>query len=208
MTIADLATAGGTTALAVATFFSTRSAMMAARSAERGLLEGLRPILVPSGWTDPVQKVHFLDGRWVAVRGGHAALEMSEDAAYLVLSLRNAGRGMAVLHGWDLPSDPVGEHRAPSQFHRLTRDIYVAPGEGGFCQAAVRDPDGPEFGYLRHCVTGGEPFWVDVLYGDVEGGQRVITRMGLSSSPVKESADTEWAMSAGRHWNIDRPDPR
>jgi hypothetical protein len=107
VTIADLATAGGTTALAVATFFSTRSAMMAARSAERGLLEGLRPILVPSGWTDPVQKVHFLDERWVAVRGGHAALEMGEDAAYLVLSLRNAGRGMAVLHGCNSTASPA-----------------------------------------------------------------------------------------------------
>jgi len=206
--IADLATAGGTAALAVATFFSTRSAMTASRSAERGLLEGLRPTLIPSGWVDPVQKVHFADGRWLAVRGAHAALELGEKAAYVLLSLRNVGRGLAVLHGWDLPSGALGEHRPVTEFHRLTRDIYIPPGEAGFCQVALRDPGSDEFRYLIEHIADSETIWIDVLYGDVEGGQRVITRMGLSKSPLKDSAETEWALSAARHWNIDRPSPR
>ena len=42
----------------------------------------------------------------------------------------------------------------------------------------------------------------------MEGGQRVITRLGLSRSPAKDGSEDEWAISAGRHWNLDRADPR
>ena len=209
-TAANLATAGGTALLAVATFSATRSANNAARSSERALLDGLRPIVVPSHWQDPVQKIRFIDGRWIPVPGGRAVLEVAAEAAYLVLSLRNVGRGLAVLHGWDLrfEVDPATEHHAADQFHRLTRDIYIAPGENGFCQVAVRDPDSDQFAGLTDRAADGQPFTLDVLYGDVEGGQRVITRMGLSRSPAHDSDDTEWAVSAARHWNLDRPDPR
>ena len=207
-TLANLGTAGGTALLAVATFSATRSANTAARNAERGLLDGLRPILVPTRWEDPVQKVRFVDGRWMAVRGGRAVLEATEDAIYLVVSLRNVGRGLAVLHGWDLLSDYSSPHREPTEYHRLTRDIYIAPGDGGFCQVALREPGTEQFLALAERAKDREPFSLDVLYGDVEGGQRVITRLGLSPSPVPDSPDNEWAISAGRHWNLDRPDPR
>lgn len=211
-TAANLATAGGTALLAVATFSSTRSANAAARSSERAVLDGLRPIVVPSHWEDPIQKVRFADGQWMKVRGGRAVLEVSDEAAYLVLSLRNVGRGLGVLHGWDLRFDvTVGstvDHRAPEQFHRLTRDIYLAPGDEGFCQVAVRDPGSEQFSALAERTKDGQPFVVDVLYGDVEGGQRVITRLGLSRSPAHDSEENEWAVSAARHWNLDRPDPR
>jgi hypothetical protein len=36
----------------------------------------------------------------------------------------------------------------------------------------------------------------------------MITRMGLSRSPAQDSKETEWAASAARHWNLDRPNPR
>jgi hypothetical protein len=207
-TVANLATAGGTALLAVATFSSTRSANAAARSAERGLLDGLRPILAPTRWQDPVQKVRFVDGQWMHVNGGRAVLEASEEAVYLVMSLRNVGRGLAVLHGWDLRFDTLEPHNAPEDFHRLTRDIYLAPGDGGFCQVALREPGTEQFRELTERSADGQAFTVDVLYGDVEGGQRVITRMGLSRSPAADSEEEEWAISAGRHWNLDRPDPR
>ena len=211
-TAANLATAGGTALLAGATFFSTRSANIAARSSERALLDGLRPTVVPSHWEDPVQKVRFVDGQWIAVRGGRAVLEVGDDAAYLVLSLRNVGRGLGVLHGWDLLFDvPLGTdagHRPPELFHRLTRDIYLAAGDDGFCQVAVRDTDSEQFRLLSERAASGEHFAVDVLYGDFEGGQRVITRLGLSRSPAHDSKENEWAISAARHWNLDRPDPR
>lgn len=207
-TLANVGTAAGTALLAVATFSSTRSANAAARNAERGLLHGLRPILAPTRWEDPVQKVRFIDGQWIAVRGGRGVLEASDDAVYLVASLRNVGRGLAVLHGWDLQFEFAAEHRAPEDFHRLTRDIYIAPGDSGFCQVALRDPGTTQFAALTERAKDKEPFIVDVLYGDAEGGQRVITRIGLSASPAQESEETEWAVSASRHWNLDRPDPR
>src|SRR6478736_10184715 len=90
---ADLGTAVGTTALAAATFASTRSANRSARLAERALLEGLRPILLPSNWSDPPQKVRFMEGKWMIARGGRAALEITDDTVYLVMSVRNAGAG-------------------------------------------------------------------------------------------------------------------
>jgi hypothetical protein len=36
-----------------------------------------------------------------------------------------------------------------------------------------------------------------------EGGQRVITRFSIIPR-----GDDAWLLSAGRHWNMDRPDPR
>jgi hypothetical protein len=47
-TIASLATAGGTLVLALATFSSVRSGQRSTQIAERALLIGLRPVLVPS----------------------------------------------------------------------------------------------------------------------------------------------------------------
>ncbi len=45
---------------------------------------------------------------------------------------------------------------------------------------------------------------VDLLYGDYEGGQRMISRFVLSP---RENDDT-WIAATSRHWNLDRPDPR
>jgi len=41
-----------------------------------------------------------------------------------------------------------------------------------------------------------------VLYGDWEGGQRVISLFAL------RHANDRWFTSTGRHFNVDRPDPR
>jgi hypothetical protein len=45
---------------------------------------------------------------------------------------------------------------------------------------------------------------IDLLYGDHEGGQRVVSRFSIT--PRKD--DENWLPSVVRHWNIDRPDPR
>lgn len=58
-TLASMGTAGGTLVLAIATFASVRSANRAARTAERALLAGLRPLLVTSRLQDPAQKIMF-----------------------------------------------------------------------------------------------------------------------------------------------------
>src|SRR4051794_41111390 len=79
---------------------AVRSANRAARVAERTLLAGLRPLLVTSRLEDPMQKIFFADQRYLRVEGGRAQLEVDEDAILMVISLRNAGAGVAVLDSW------------------------------------------------------------------------------------------------------------
>src|ERR1700736_294461 len=102
VSISPLAPAGGTLVLAIATFASVRSGNRVARLAERSLLAGLRPLLMPSKLDDSTQKVNFVDRHYVQVPGGSGAAEVTDNAVYLVLSLRNVGSGIAVLHGWSL----------------------------------------------------------------------------------------------------------
>jgi hypothetical protein len=212
--LADLGTAVGTSVLAAATFVATRSANRSARLAERALLEGLRPILLPSNFSDPVQKVRFQEGKWMLVHGGRAALEITPNVVYLIMSLRNAGSGVAILHGWHLPADPLSHHVEVAEFHRLTRDIYVSPNDPGFCQVAIRDPQSPDFAVAREGADA-DGFSVDVLYGDAEGTQRVISRFFISQAPWHTGEDEpasdegpEWILTVARHWNLDLPSPR
>ena len=204
-TAASLATAAGTLVLAVATFVSVRSANRAARVAERTLMAGIRPLLVPSRPQDPEQKIGFQDDRWIKVPGG--ATDVSDEAIYLVISLRNVGSGLGVLHGWRFHPERVlsgGDGHPPVEdFHRLGRDIYVPATEMGFWQGAFRDPADPDFAAARDAITGRRPMTVDLLYGDYEGGQRVISRFAVI--PVGED---RWLATVARHWNLDRPDPR
>src|SRR4051794_13863905 len=100
VTISSLGTAGGTLVLAAATFASVRSANRASRVAERSLLAGLRPLLVPSRLEDASQKVGFADGKWLHIPGSRGAAEATAEAVYLAISLRNVGSGIAALHGW------------------------------------------------------------------------------------------------------------
>jgi hypothetical protein len=206
VTISALATGGGTLVLAVATFGSVRSANRAARVAERSMLVSLRPLLVPSRLLDPPEKIHFVDGRWIVAPGGGAAAEAGEDAVYLGLALRNVGSGIALLHGWCFHAGRAhgdGSHPPLERFRRLTRDLYVPAGETGFWQGAFRDPATDEFGAARAAVEAREPMTIDLLYGDYEGGQRMISRFG-----VLPREDGTWTAAASRHWNIDRADPR
>src|SRR4030095_243019 len=75
VTISALATAAGTLVLAMATFASVRSANRAARVAERSLLAGLRPLLMPSRLEDTPQKVNFVDGKELVAPGGGAVAD-------------------------------------------------------------------------------------------------------------------------------------
>jgi hypothetical protein len=206
VTISSLATAGGTLVLALATFASVRSANRAARVAERSLLLGLRPLLLPSKLDDPPQKIGFADEKWVVAEGGRAVAEAGDDAIYLAISVRNAGSGIAVLHGWSFyPARQPGDspHRPPEEFTRLTRDLYVPVGDVGFWQGAFRDPATPEFAAARAGIEARSMLTVDLLYGDNEGGQRVISRFALQPRD-----DGGWIATIGRHWNVDQADPR
>jgi hypothetical protein len=205
-TVSALATAGGTLVLAAATFASVRSANRAARVTERALLAGIRPVLVPSRPQDPPEKVGFMDDHWIKVDGGRAVVEVTGAAIYLAMALRNVGSGLAVLDRWDLFTErPTADrsHREPEAFRRLTRDLYVPPGDRGFWQGALRDRDDPFFAAVRDAVSESRTITVDLLYDDHEGGQRTISRFSLIPRD-----DGQWVTSVSRHWNLDRADPR
>jgi hypothetical protein len=206
-TIASIATAGGTLILAVATFSSTRSANHAARVAERSLLVGLRPVLMPSRETDPPERVGFGDEVSFTLSGGRAVAQEVDGRMYLAMSLRNVGAGLGVLHGWAVqPGRPAMSQRAQlDDFRRQQRDLYIAAGDSGFWQGAVRDPDDPVYAGLRQALAERAALTVDVLYGDHEGGQRTITRFGLI--PREDPAEGHDFLVA-RHWHLDSPEPR
>jgi hypothetical protein len=206
LTVSSLATAGATLVLAFATFGSVRSANRAARAAERSLLAGLRPVLMPSRVDDVPQKVGFADNRWYMIEGAGAVAEVTDEAIYLAASIRNMGSGIAVLHGWYLIPDPqLGtiDHAPLEDFHRLTRDLYIASGEPGFWQGVFRDPTTDEFAEARTAILDRQRLGVQILYGDHEGGQRTISWFSLNPRE-----DGKWLASVARHWSIDRPDPR
>src|SRR3954462_11368914 len=124
VTISALATAGGTLVLAGGTFASVRSARESSRVTERALLARIRPVLVPSRMSDPVEKVGFADRHWVRVEGQRAVAEVTDGAIYLAFTVRNAGSGIAVLDRWDLYSEQQtgaeARHRDPEGFTRLS----------------------------------------------------------------------------------------
>src|SRR5262249_51420072 len=99
-TVAVIATAVGTLVLAVATFSAVRSSNRSARIAERALLAGMRPLLVPSLRGDPDQKLLWRDRHVVKLGGGRAVAEEVDGVIYLAVGLRNVGTGLALLHGW------------------------------------------------------------------------------------------------------------
>ena len=212
MTISSLATAGGTLVLAVATFSSVRSANRTARAAERSLLVGLRPVLMPSRRDDTAQKIMFGDEQWFKLPGGTAVGEIRTsygvETIYLAVSLHNAGNGLAVIHGWRFhPQRPQGTGQgrpSPEEFRSNYRDLYIPVNDTGFWQAAYRDPEDPQYGAALEAIKGRTPVGIDLLYGDHEGGQRVITRFSV----MPGGEDGLWIPSAVRHWNVDRPDPR
>jgi len=202
--ISSLATAGGTLALAVTTYLSVRSANQAARTAERSLLAGLRPLIVESLESDPIQRVNFMDQRGIVTPGGGAAVQVIEDRIYVVLSLRNVGPGIGVLYGGRLYAERRGFSTEPelAAFTMLSRDIYIPPGKIGFWQIAYRDNQDADYDPMLQAIERGE-FMADILYGDYEGGQRIVTRY-----VVLRDESGEWRESTVRHLQIDRTDPR
>ena len=212
VTISALASAGGTLVLAGVTVASVRSANRAARVAEQSLLAGQRPLLVPSRLEDPVVKAGFQDDVWFSIPGGQGAAKATDEAVYFVIAIRNVGTGIAVLHGWHFLPELLFEraaHVVPpplEEFITLTRDLYVAPGDIGFWQGSFRDPASDGYRVARRAVEAPQRLGVDILYGDFAGGQRMISRFMLS--PREAEDGVHWYAAVGRHWSVDRPEPR
>lgn len=208
---ASWGTSVGTLVLAGATFAAIRSSNRSARIAERSLLAGLRPLLVVAHRDDRSQEIQFADGRVFESEPGHALFRTDNSVIYIAIPLRNAGTGVAHLQGYRLDpesadsvqADPLGpaRHRRggpppdPATFATQQRDLYIAPGDTGFWQAALRDPTerlytaNLEAHRTRGRVT------VDILYGDLDDGQPAVTRFVLLPS-----RDSTWHCDATHHW--------
>ena len=249
-TVADLGTALGTLVLAVATFSAVRSGNRTARAAEQSLLTSLRPLLMPSKLSDESLKVNFGDNKWVMVPagtgvaqigGGDGTMGPADGVLYFVLSLRNVGNGIAVLHGWRIsyeravPNEPMP---SLNEFTLQTRDLYIPAGDIGFWQGAIRDFSDPRYEMARKVVESRGEWFMDLLYGDYDGGQRTISRFRcqyramhaagrpgtVPNDPAPESGSgsgpdgsgtgdgqpepSTWLATVARHWAIDQPDPR
>jgi hypothetical protein len=208
-TAATLATAAGTLVLAIATFAAVRSANRAARISEAAYRLNLRPVLVTSRLDDPRQKIRWMDDYWATVEGSQASVQIVDGNMYMAVSLRNVGTGLAVPIGWSLMDGAQTievAHADPVAFRMQSRDLYIAAGDMGFWQAAIRDHDDADYGWLCRSISDPHAFTLELLYGDGDGSQRTITRFGMI--PVQVDKTTRWYPSTARHWNLDRPDPR
>jgi hypothetical protein len=167
-------------------------------------------VLMNSRLDDPPLKVGFMDGHWIKLGGGEASADATDEAIYLAASLRNVGTGIAVMQGWRMfpgerVTDLADEDEVP--YHRLTRDIYIAPGDIGFFQGALRDPEAEEFTAARKGIEARDMLTIQLLYTDHQGGQRVVTQLNFYARE-HEDGNTSWFVSTSRHWNLDRENPR
>jgi hypothetical protein len=210
--ISSLATGAGTLVLAVATFAAVRSSNRSALIAELALQEQRRPIFVPSGLDDPLQKLSFADGVWLRAEGGHAATKLVDGNVYLGINLRNVGNGIGVLQGWAVRAGQTLTSQAPvhmpdEEFRLHTRDLYV-PGNGvGMWQGAIRSPEDPIRAAVARAIEEHAPITVELLYSDLGGNQRAITRFGLMPITT-ESGEQIRLATMSRLWFLDFAGPR
>ena len=207
-TISSLATGAGTLVLAVATFAAVRSSNRSALIAEVALQEQRRPIFVPSRLDDPEQTLNFSDGHWIRVEGAYAHADVENGNVYLAISLRNVGNGIGVCQGWAVRAgqtltSQMPTHMPDDQFRMQSRDLYVAGGDTGMWQGALRGRDDPMRTALIAAIEEDQPITIELLYSDLTGRQRAITRFGLLP---KGQPKRFTAMS--RLWFLDIEGPR
>jgi len=161
--------------------------------------------LIPSREDDPVERVRFGDDVVLEVSGHGGAIKCKNENVYMAIALRNAGSGLAVIHGWIAA---VGGRQTDvpelDEFRPQQRDLYVPAGETGFWQGAIRQTNDPSYESLSAAAKNHDRVAIDILYGDHEGGQRAIARFAVSDWPNVEGERTDLIMV----WNIDRDDPR
>jgi hypothetical protein len=217
VTISALATAGGTLVLAVATFSSVRSANRSARVAEQSMLLGTRPVLIPSRELDPTERVRFGDGTFLNIAGHGAAAEQHDGRIHMGIGLRNGGAGLAVILGWRARTQ-AGEEAATGEsitgrqgdlprpsladFRRQQLDLYIPASETGYWQGGLYDPEEPGYREVMDALqSGGGVIYVDLLYGDHEGGQRMIVRFGMSEWPNDGDEEIGERAYVLRYWD-------
>jgi hypothetical protein len=168
---------------------------------------GIRPLLMPSRLDDAAQKIRWGDDHRASLPGSGAHIQIVDGNVYLAMSVRNAGSGIAVLHGWHLRLEPLlseHAHAERDEFRPQQRDLYIPGGDIGFWQGAIRDSEDPEYQELVERVEARAVFLIELLYTDHQGDQPSITAFVVN--PLDEGDG--WSSGAVRHWNLDRPDPR
>lgn len=204
----------GTLVLAGATFAAVRSSSRSARIAERTLLVSMRPVLSTARRDDPAEPVLFADGRAFELDPGQALVRHDNHAIYLAIHLRNVGTGIAQLRGYHLDSESADQvthdrlgparHRRgdlppdPSSFAEQQRDIYIAAGDLGCWQAALRDPNSDAYAATADAIQTNGRITIDLLSGDHEGGQPTITRFVLLPDQQRR-----WRCDVTRYWSLD-----
>jgi hypothetical protein len=204
-------TSVGTLVLAGATFAAVRSSNRSARIAERSLLAGLRPALTTPRRDDPGVEVQFADGRRFETGWDHAVVQPENGVVYLAFQLRNGGAGVAHLVAYRLEPEPanlvardprgLARHRRgdpapdPTRFTEQQRDLYIAAGELGHWQAALRDPSTELHAAMSDAISSHGRITIDLLYGDIEDGQSAITRFVLLPDEQQK-----WRYDVTHHW--------
>jgi hypothetical protein len=158
-------------------------------------------------------EVQFADGRVFETGSGDALVRCETGTIYVALQLRNGGAGVAHLAGYRLEpesarsvtEDPRGlaRHRRgdpapdPGTFTEQQRDLYIAAGDLGFWQAALRDPTVELYMAMTDAITSRGRVTIDLLYGDIEDGQSTITRFVLL--PGEHDG---WRYDVAHHWRV------
>jgi hypothetical protein len=94
-------------------------------------------------------------------------------------------------------------HYADAEFRELSRDLYIPAGDIGLWQGALRDSNDPLHQEIAAAVSDCQPITIELLYTDQAGGQRTISRFGLTPA-----GDGDWLTGVTRHWYLDHTGPR
>ena len=83
-------------------------------------------------------------------------------------------------------------------------DLYIPAGDIGMWQGALRNPDDPVRSQLADAIEQRRPLMVELLYSDLVGRERTISRFGLFPAPGSDP----WLVGLNRHWFLDWEGPR
>jgi hypothetical protein len=89
-----------------------------------------------------------------------------------------------------------------ADFRQQQLDLYIPAGETGYWQGGLYEPGEPGYRDVIDTLnSGGGVIWVDLLYGDHEGGQRMIVRFGMSEWPNDGAEEIGERAYVLRYWD-------
>ena len=97
----------------------------------------------------------------------------------------------------NVPIDPISARM-------FTLLMYVPAGDIGMWQGALRNPDDPMRIQIADALEQRRPLIVELLYSDLVGRERTISRFIVSPVPANDA----WLVGLSRHWFLDWDGPR